>query len=35
MKYIYQINGTKAEIINKTESYDRRHQPILLQKVLV
>ena len=23
MKYIYQINGTKAELINKTESYDR------------
>ena len=35
MKYIYQINGTKVELINKTESYDQRHQPILLQKVLV
>lgn len=23
MQYIYQINGTKAELINKTESYDR------------
>lgn len=23
MKYIYKINGTKAELINKTESYDR------------
>ena len=23
MKYIYQINGSKAELINKTESYDR------------
>lgn len=23
MKYIYQINGSKAELINQTESYDR------------
>lgn len=23
MQYIYQINGSKAELINKTESYDR------------
>ena len=23
MQYIYQINGTKAELIQKTESYDR------------